>query len=726
MNKLRSSSVVRPDPRENGFIKTSNVTKFLAACASYGLPNEDLFQRDDLIEATSESLARVAKTVIALFKFVDSPPPSRSKFMSGQATPMPGSLVASTPYGQAAKSRASSSTPNLLSKPKSPVSSSPTHKRWSPPSDLPTLHSHSPDDNNNTVRADPKLNPVDIYQDAEDNEAEFKPILVPQLKPPPRSPLRRPSTKQHVDTPTRNASSSSNPNPRLSAADSTRVSVGDASIRDSMNDEPQLNVRRSVASSMLSEATVITAISSIFGGKSSSNPFGTIRTMTTDMTSEAPSVSRAEGNLIAEDLARKRCTESTSGKYGKERKMSEPVLPDLSRVAEETDESVSSRGHTTTADNSNKGKPRSQEPEKPAFYLRKGKWPEDFMDALQAQTQSQPIPTRDLFPDQEDRSSRQSTPISISPPRKLAVVGAAAPARPGSDGPLDSISPLPRRPTHRPRHSIDAPPMIMPKDAVRRDSPDSGRLVPRRHSTKPAARNGGLIPRISSNTKNNSDDFLPQGSSLVPFPQTTSSSGIPSPPHHLSGETVLQNDIPRVLRGRFQSEIEGSSSSKRRARPSSYDELGAKPARSRFESMVDFGVGSGMASASDLMSRNTLDASAVRMRLVVREDGKPPTYFVSSQKPFSKSQALSNLIFFSLQQLGNCIGRGQFGSVYRALNLNTGQMVAVKRIRLEGLKEDEVTTLMREVDLVKSLSHPSIVKYEGMARDEDTLNIVLE
>lgn len=53
-------------------------------------------------------------------------------------------------------------------------------------------------------------------------------------------------------------------------------------------------------------------------------------------------------------------------------------------------------------------------------------------------------------------------------------------------------------------------------------------------------------------------------------------------------------------------------------------------------------------------------------------------------------------------------------------------MVAVKRIRLEGLKEDEVMTLMGEVDLVKSLSHPSIVKYEGMARDDDTLSLVLE
>ena len=78
------------------------------------------------------------------------------------------------------------------------------------------------------------------------------------------------------------------------------------------------------------------------------------------------------------------------------------------------------------------------------------------------------------------------------------------------------------------------------------------------------------------------------------------------------------------------------------------------------------------------------------------------------------------------QQLGNCIGRGQFGAVYRALNLNTGQMVAVKRISLTGLKEEEISQLMREVDLVKSLSHPSIVKYEGMARDKDTLSIILE
>ena len=53
-------------------------------------------------------------------------------------------------------------------------------------------------------------------------------------------------------------------------------------------------------------------------------------------------------------------------------------------------------------------------------------------------------------------------------------------------------------------------------------------------------------------------------------------------------------------------------------------------------------------------------------------------------------------------------------------------MVAVKRICLDALKKEEISQLMKEVDVVKSLSHPSIVKYEGMSRDSDTLNIILE
>ncbi|KAJ1726528.1 Protein kinase of the Mitotic Exit Network, partial [Coemansia biformis] len=77
-------------------------------------------------------------------------------------------------------------------------------------------------------------------------------------------------------------------------------------------------------------------------------------------------------------------------------------------------------------------------------------------------------------------------------------------------------------------------------------------------------------------------------------------------------------------------------------------------------------------------------------------------------------------------QLGNCIGRGQFGSVYRALDLETGQMVAVKQISLEGQDTDNMEDVMQEVELLKSLSSPRIVRYYGFVKSDTHLNLVME
>ena len=39
------------------------------------------------------------------------------------------------------------------------------------------------------------------------------------------------------------------------------------------------------------------------------------------------------------------------------------------------------------------------------------------------------------------------------------------------------------------------------------------------------------------------------------------------------------------------------------------------------------------------------------------------------------------------------IGKGGFGTVYRALNLTNGLVVAVKRINLEGVPKDELDSI---------------------------------
>lgn len=77
-------------------------------------------------------------------------------------------------------------------------------------------------------------------------------------------------------------------------------------------------------------------------------------------------------------------------------------------------------------------------------------------------------------------------------------------------------------------------------------------------------------------------------------------------------------------------------------------------------------------------------------------------------------------------QLGDCIGKGAFGSVYRALNMSNGETVAIKQVRLADLPKAELTTIMQEISLLRNLQHPNIVKYHDSVRDTENLYIILE
>ena len=71
---------------------------------------------------------------------------------------------------------------------------------------------------------------------------------------------------------------------------------------------------------------------------------------------------------------------------------------------------------------------------------------------------------------------------------------------------------------------------------------------------------------------------------------------------------------------------------------------------------------------------------------------------------------------------GDIVGKGTYGSIYLALNANTGELIAVKQVELQkyGIStEDEriqssIDALNSEIGTMKELDHPNIVQYLGL------------
>ncbi|CAM9734174.1 unnamed protein product, partial [Chrysoparadoxa australica] len=77
-------------------------------------------------------------------------------------------------------------------------------------------------------------------------------------------------------------------------------------------------------------------------------------------------------------------------------------------------------------------------------------------------------------------------------------------------------------------------------------------------------------------------------------------------------------------------------------------------------------------------------------------------------------------------QIGQEIGRGGFGTVFQALNTDTGDFVAIKRVAQHTLDKDSLAGIKLEIDLLKKLNHVNIVKYIDTLSTDSYLHIVLE
>lgn len=64
--------------------------------------------------------------------------------------------------------------------------------------------------------------------------------------------------------------------------------------------------------------------------------------------------------------------------------------------------------------------------------------------------------------------------------------------------------------------------------------------------------------------------------------------------------------------------------------------------------------------------------------------------------------------------------------MFKGLDTRTGDCVAIKQLSLGGISQDNLAGIMGEIELLKNINHPNIVKYVGSFKTRTHLYIILE
>ncbi|XP_057290717.1 uncharacterized protein LOC130613379 [Hydractinia symbiolongicarpus] len=73
------------------------------------------------------------------------------------------------------------------------------------------------------------------------------------------------------------------------------------------------------------------------------------------------------------------------------------------------------------------------------------------------------------------------------------------------------------------------------------------------------------------------------------------------------------------------------------------------------------------------------------------------------------------------------IGQGQFATVYRARSVIDNSIVAVKTVKIFEMADTKARNdCIKEIELLKSMDHPNVIKYHASFVENNELNIILE
>ncbi|KAL5759351.1 hypothetical protein ACOSQ2_018189 [Xanthoceras sorbifolium] len=133
--------------------------------------------------------------------------------------------------------------------------------------------------------------------------------------------------------------------------------------------------------------------------------------------------------------------------------------------------------------------------------------------------------------------------------------------------------------------------------------------------------------------------------------------------------------------------------------------------RRRSGGYEDSTMGRAVASMQRFSSNSSLQAEEARQQCKISSSSIPDS--VTREDPTTKYELLNEL------------GKGSYGSVYKARDFRTSELVAIKVISLtEG--EEGYEEIRGEIEMLQQCNHPNVVRYLGSYQGEEYLWIVME
>lgn len=99
---------------------------------------------------------------------------------------------------------------------------------------------------------------------------------------------------------------------------------------------------------------------------------------------------------------------------------------------------------------------------------------------------------------------------------------------------------------------------------------------------------------------------------------------------------------------------------------------------------------------------------------------------IKERPTLSTDFAASDSVYFRKPGNESVIGSGTFGKVFKAVHVYTNDMVALKKIRMEGERDGFPVTAIREIKLLQSLNHENIVKLQEVMVEKNDCFMVFE